>query len=244
MTIPKAAKSRLLAVVMLASLVAGLIASLVAGCAFRAAQPALIYRLNILPAPPAAAASSTSPSAPAIPAGSGIELLPLRSNRPQSGSLAILVAEIGTVVRVEEFAAGRWEEAPETAIDRALATRLKAYTQVAPAQGAPADDQPSTPLARPRLRATLERFELVETAPGGRAHVAVTLGYDIISPADRRLLASGEIHERQPLPTAAALDPAPDAALDVVVQAFDQATTRALERLTTTVIAFQAKTAR
>lgn len=130
-----------------------------------------------------------------------------------------MVAEVGEVVRVEEFAAGRWEESPETVIERALAGALS--VPVESAERRPRDDAESV-LSRPRLRASLEQFEMVEPRGAAEAYVAVALGFQLLSPRDRLVLKRGEIQERQPLSA--------DAALDDVVLAFNRASSRAVSR--------------
>ncbi|MBK5970843.1 MULTISPECIES: ABC-type transport auxiliary lipoprotein family protein [Thiorhodovibrio] len=182
-----------------------MVASLLGGCAFRAAPPALMYRLSI----------ASEPAGSPPPVTGNAELLPLRSNRPQGGSLGILIAQVGEVVRVEEFTAGRWEESPETVIERALTERFSRSGESAVA-------------TRPRLRPSLDQFELVEPVAGDGAHAAVTLSFQLLSPRDRLVLATGEIHEREPL-SAESLT-AGEAQLDAIVLAFNRASSRAVAR--------------
>ncbi|EIC22032.1 ABC-type transport auxiliary lipoprotein family protein [Thiorhodovibrio frisius] len=197
-------KVRLLGRVALALIVV----SLISGCAFQAAEPAFMYRLVVTPE------AGMDPGSVA----SRFELMPLRSNRPQGGSLGIMVAEVGEVVRVDEFSAGRWEESPETVLERALVAELNPRVDVA----APRRDSSEGALSHPRLRASLDQFEMVEPQTGGTPYAAVSLSFQLLSPRDRLLLKTGEIQEREPLPTGASLD--------TVVAGFNRASSRAVSR--------------
>ncbi|MBK1649818.1 hypothetical protein CKO36_14740 [Rhabdochromatium marinum] len=187
-----------------------LVTSLVGGCAFQSAAPTQMYRLSITPDPALTSASTRSPLAETI------ELMPLRSNRPQSGSLGILVAQVGEVVRVDEFAAGRWEEAPETAIDWALRSQYGLS-----ASGGATGRTPAT--GRSRLYWSLDAFEMVEPLTGDPPYVAVSIRFELRTPATPEAMQTGIIHEREYLPA--------QAPLQTVVLAFDRATSRAIARL-------------
>ena len=192
------------------ALIALLVTSLVGGCALQSAAPTQMYRLSITP-DPALTSASTGPSL-----AKTVELMPLRSNRPQSGSLGILVAQVGEVVRVDEFAAGRWEEAPETAIDRALRSQYGLS-----ASGAAAGRTP--PTDRSRLYWSLDAFEMVEPLTGDPPYVTVSIRFELRTPAAAAAVQTGAIHEREYLPA--------QAPLQTVVLAFDRAASRALARL-------------
>ncbi|WPL19054.1 ABC-type uncharacterized transport system, auxiliary component [Thiorhodovibrio winogradskyi] len=192
-------------------------ASLIGGCAFQATEPALMYRLVVTP----------EAGMDRMRAASPLELMPLRSNRPQGGSLGIMVAEVGAVVRVDEFSAGRWEESPETVIERALIAALN--SRAASTAGEP--DPSEELLARPRLRVSLEQFEMVEPQSGGEPHAAVALGFQLLSSRNRLVLKTGEIQERQTLP--------PNPSLEQVVLAFNRASSRAVSRFVAEVLALR-----
>lgn len=195
----------------------GLVLALVlGGCAFMGEEPARMYRLS-------AALDDTTWALLAATPQLQVEIQPLDSNRPQGGSLGILVAEVGEVVEVEEFAVGRWEEPPETALARALITALKR------AGGAPlAATNPQGQPQRLRLRWSLDQFEMVE-ARAGASYVSVALSLRLLDNRTRVELAAGEILEREPLP--------PEPGLDAVVLAFDRASSRALSQVVQCLIA-------
>lgn len=214
-------------------LIAGATLSLVSACAFQPAEPALMYRLSVVTdgATEADIATMPGPAHARAVSAESIELMPLRSNRPQGGSLSILVAMVGEVVRVDAFSAGRWEEAPETVIDRALVAELKRYTSIAPNL-----EESNPALSRPRLRPSLDQFELVEPSADAQAYAAIALSFQLVSPRERMVIKSGEIQERELISAGVSLTATPvDASqLDAIVLAFNRATSRAVARLTRT----------
>lgn len=189
--------------------------SLFDGCAFLHQEPARLYRLSMTLDEATTVALNQARGRVAI------EVLPLNSNRPQGGSLGLLVAEVGEVTQVEEFAAGRWEEPPETAMGRAVATAVRPITRTEPTR---------------RLRWSLDQFELVEPA-GQTPYAGLALSLRLLSAPGlsapgRVELAMAEIREHEPLP--------PNASLEQVVLAFDRAASRALSRVVGFILAASA----
>jgi ABC-type uncharacterized transport system auxiliary subunit len=188
-------------------------AGLIAGCALESRPPELIYRLQAQPDDVAASLAGPQRGAPRM------QVAPLQSNRPQGESLGIIVAQTtGPVVRVESFADGRWEEPPETVIERALLAALG---------DSPSDDSsrtaPASAGTEPRLQWSLEQFELVESAGGSAARVTVAISFRLSAAHSPSAVVEGTVTAQEPVPVGAPVEE--------VVVAFNRATPRALLQL-------------
>jgi len=187
-----------------------LIAILLGACAPNNSPPELMYRLQARPSATSVSGADSNPV--------HIRVMPLRSNRPQGGTLGIFVAQAGPVVRVDSFADGRWEEPPETVIERALIAVL----------GDSASDDPVGATRPPTdkalgLRWSLDQFELVESPEAGSSHVTVAISFRLLASQRPSAVVSGTLREQEPV--------AMDAPVEAVVLAFNRATSRALSEL-------------
>jgi len=189
-----------------------LIVGLPGGCALSSRPPELIYRLQARPSATSASAMDSHQEA------ARIRVMPLRSNRPQGESVGILVAQIGPVVRVESFADGRWEEPPETVVERALVAALGDIG----GDGLRGAAQESAVTAL-RLQWSLDRFEVVESPGGSSSRATVAINFRLLALQRPGEVLAGTVREQEPLAVGAPVE-------DVVV-AFNRATSRALSQL-------------
>lgn len=189
-----------------------LLLSLLSACAVNKRPPELVYRLQ---ARPSATAVSTMDSQPQA---AHMRVSPLRSNRPQGESLGIIVAQAGPVVRVESFADGRWEEPPETVIERNLIAVLG--DSAGDASSLAAEHAAVSTL---RLQWSLDQFELVESPRTASSSVMVAIDFQLLASQRPDAVAAATIREQEPV--------AGGAPVEAVVLAFNRATSRALSQL-------------
>lgn len=186
--------------------------SLLGACALHSKPPELMYRLQAHP-------SATQVSmADSHQGPARIRVMPLRANRPQGGSLGIFVAQVGPVVRVESFADGRWEEPPETVIERALIAALGDSAS----DGAMSGAQQSAVTAL-RLQWSLDQFELVESPGDDPSRIKVAIRFRLLASQPPGLVAAGMLREQEGV--------AMGAPVEAVVLAFNRATSRVLSEL-------------
>ncbi|MBB4265214.1 ABC-type transport auxiliary lipoprotein family protein [Roseospira visakhapatnamensis] len=153
-----------------------------------------------------------TPSRPATPPHGQVEVLTPRVAGSLAGSLGLRVVYLGEVIRVDEASGGRWEDPPAETMERVLRTAFLPRPEA------------DTEGPRWRLQWSLDQVEAV--VPAGAAdpvEARVLLTWTLRRDRDREDHAAGVVLEQAPVPAGAA--PA-----DLVL-AFNQAVTRALERL-------------